>query len=173
MHRLSWGVTAPVLILQPAPLDLIVPVLRASSLDREARRQPMWTPESLSAEALAEQYPDGQAYAGRLEGEVVAAMILLPTDPHFWPGDPPGEALYLHKLAVHPQWQGRGLARQMLDGAVRLTQHRGRPWLRLDTAAERPALRALYEDYGFRLMREGQMQGWPAAWYELNVSARP
>jgi len=159
----------PLLDIQPTTFARVVPVLRASAFDRQQRQQPMWTQDDLSAETLAKQYPDGQAYAGQVGGETAAVMLLLPTDPHFWPTDPPGEALYLHKLAVHPQWQGQGLARQMLDEAARLTRERGRPWLRLDTAAERPALRAIYEGHGFRLVHEGQMQGWPAAWYELKV----
>ena len=96
-------------------------------------------------------------------------MILVQSDPHFWPDDPAGEALYLHKLAVHPGWQGRGPGAQMIAAATVETQAAGRPWLRLDTAAERPKLRAVYEARGLVCVREESMDGWPAAWYELKV----
>ena len=133
----------------------------------------MWTQELLDPARLEAQYPDAQGYLGwlgyGLEDRPVAAMLLVPSDPGFWPIDPPGEALYLHKLAVHPDWQGLQLSAQMIEEAVRLTRAAGRPWLRLDTAAERPKLRTLYEALGFRLVREGEMAGWPAAWYELPV----
>jgi ribosomal protein S18 acetylase RimI-like enzyme len=44
-----------------------------------------------------------------------------------WPDDPPGEALYLHKLAVHPSAQGQGLAHTLLREAARVTALAGRP----------------------------------------------
>ena len=160
----------------PLPLDVctaalpdLCPVLQSSALSFERRGLPMWTQDSLTPERLNAQYPGGQGYQGWLKGQPVAAMILIQKDSHFWPDDPAGEALYLHKLAVHPGWQGRRLGAQMIAAAILETQAAGRPWLRLDTAAERPKLRAVYEVQGFQLVREGQMDGWPAAWYELKV----
>ena len=153
----------------PVALPELLPVLRASALSFEQRGLPMWTQDSLTPERLNAQYARGQGYLGWLEGQPVAGMILIQKDSHFWPDDPAGEALYLHKLAVHPGWQGHGLGAQMVAAAILKTRAAGRPWLRLDTAAERPKLRAVYEAQGFQLVREGQMDGWPAAWYELKV----
>jgi GNAT superfamily N-acetyltransferase len=162
-------VTLTELDVRPASLTDLTPVLRASSLAFEARGLPMWTQEALTPEQLHAQYPDSQGYLGWLQDRPVAAMILVQSDPVFWPGDPEGEALYLHKLAVHPDWQGQGLSTPMVQAAVQFTRAAGRPWLRLDTAAERPKLRAVYEGLGFRLVREGHLGSWPAAWYELKV----
>lgn len=94
--------TLSVLSIRPAPLANLTPVLRASSLAFEARGLPMWTPDLLDPARLEAQYAGAQGYLGWLEGQPVAAMLLVPSDPVFWPADPPGEALYLHKLAVHP-----------------------------------------------------------------------
>lgn len=169
LHGLWWGVTPLLLDVRPAALPDLSPVLRASALSFEQRGLPMWTQDSLTPERLNAQYARGQGYLGCLESQPVAAMILIQKDSHFWPDDPAGEALYLHKLAVHPGWQGRGLGAQMIAAAILETRTTGRPWLRLDTAAERPKLRAVYEAQGFQLVREGQMDGWPIAWYELKV----
>ncbi len=159
----------PTLDVRPAALPDLCPVLRASALSFERRGLPMWTQDSLTLERLSAQYPGRQGYLGWLESQCVAAMILVPSDPHFWPDDPAGEALYLHKLAVHPGWQGHGLGAQMIAAAIAETRAAGRPRLRLDTAAERPKLRAIYEARGFVCVREGSMDVWPAAWYELKI----
>ena len=164
--------TLPAPDVRPAALPDLCPVLRASALSFEQRGLPMWTQDSMTPERLNAQYARGQGYMGWLEGQPVAAMILIESDPHFWPDDAGGEALYLHKLAVHPGWQGHGLGKQMVAAAILETRAAGRPWLRLDTAAECPKLRAIYEAQGFQLVREGQMDGWPAAWYELKVLPR-
>ena len=161
--------TSPTLDVRPAALPDLCSVLRASALSFEQRGLPMWTQDSLSPERLERQYSGGQGYLGWLAHQPVAAMILLPGDPTFWPEDPAGEALYLHKLAVHPGWRARGLGAHMIAAAILETRAAERPWLRLDTAAERPKLRAIYEARGFVCVREGSMDGWPAAWYELKV----
>ena len=126
------------------------------------------------ADHRAAEHPvsGAQSRLGTLNDQAVAAILLVPGDPQFWPDDPPGEALYLHKLAVHPGRQGRGLSTPMIRAAVQATRAAERPWLRLDTDAERPKLRSLYERQGFLLVREGHMDGWPAAWYELRVEER-
>ena len=161
--------TPPALEVRPAELPDLVPILQASARACEERGQPMWPQEALTAAHLGRQYPGAQGFLGWLDGNPAAAMLLVPTDPVFWPDDPAGEALYLHKLAVHPGWQGRELSTEMIAAAAEQARTRGRQWLRLDTAAERPKLRALYERVGFVLLRDGGVDGWPAAWYELKV----
>ena len=159
--------------IRAASFSELLPVLRASAQAQEERGLPMWPQEALTAERLQRQYPGGQGYVGTQGGPAVAAMILVATDPHFWPHDPHGEALYLHKLAVHPDWQGAGLGSLMVEAAAEQARAAGVLWLRLDTAADRPKLRAIYEALGFMLVREGRMDGWPAAWYGLNLAATP
>ncbi len=129
----------------------------------------MWAVDSLTPERLERQYPAAKGYLGWMCDRAVATMILIGRDDEFWPDVPDGEALYLHKLTVHPDWQGRQLRTQMVRAATDYVRAAGRTWLRLDTAADRPRLRAIYERQGFRLVREGSMDGWPAAWYELKV----
>jgi GNAT superfamily N-acetyltransferase len=157
------------LAVRPAPLPALLPIMRASAQHCIDQGRPMWPVDSLTTERLQQQYPASQGYLGCIDGQAVATMILIERDDDFWPGDPDGEALYLHKLTVHPDWQGRELSAQMVQAATSYTRAARRPWLRLDTAADRPKLRAIYERQGFRLVREGHTGGWPAAWYELKV----
>jgi GNAT superfamily N-acetyltransferase len=157
------------LAVRPAPLSTLLPIMVATAQHCIEQNRPMWPVDSLTIERLERQYPAAQGYLGCMDAQVVATMILMGRDAEFWPDDSDGEALYLHKLTVHPAWQGQQLSAQMVQAATGYTRAAGRPWLRLDTAADRPKLRAIYERQGFRLVREGHMFGWPAAWYELSV----
>lgn len=158
-----------ILSVRPASLSDLLPVLHATAQHCIGAGRPMWPVESLSTERLERQYPGAQGHLGWLKRQAVATMILMDRDHDFWPGDPGGEALYLHKLTVHPDWQGQQLGAQMVRAAAGHARAAGRSWLRLDTAADRPKLRALYEKLGFVCVREGRVHDWPAAWYELDL----
>lgn len=145
-------------------------VLIASASALVERGEALWPPSSLRPERLLRQYPrEGWRVAWRA-GQAVGAYVLLDADPLFWPEAPHGEALYLHKLGVHPAAQGQGLAHRLLAEAVRETREAGRPFLRLDTAATRPKLRTLYEAAGFRGVDEREVGGFRVVRYELPLA---
>lgn len=148
-------------------------VLTASALDRAERGEELWPPASLSPERLGRHYPpQGWTVAWRGE-QALGCFVLLDDDPLFWPEAAPDEASYLHKLAVHPQAQGQGLAQVLLREAARQTAQRGRGLLRLDTAAARPRLRAVYERFGFRHVDDRLVRTWAVSRYELPLGRTP
>jgi GNAT superfamily N-acetyltransferase len=144
-------------------------VLIAAALHLKTRGEPLWPESSLTPGRLGRHYPPG-GWRVAWRGDVaLACLCLLDTDPLFWPDDPPDEALYLHKLAVHPDAQGQGLSALLLREAVLETLRRGRPWLKLDTATARPKLRAIYEDFGFQTVGQRDVKGFDVTLYRLPV----
>jgi ribosomal protein S18 acetylase RimI-like enzyme len=86
---------------------------------------------------------------GWIEGDVLLASMLVQTEDFtHWPDDRPGDALYLHKLAVHRSASGRGLGVAMVRFAEGIAHEREVPALRLDTAPDGP-LPAYYACLGF------------------------
>ena len=89
-------------------------------------------------------------------GAVIGGMVLNhDADPDYAqvPGWGPGadwpRLLLIHTLAVHPAYQGRGVARQLLAYAQTLARQAGMRALRLDVCVgNTPAIR-LYEQCGF------------------------
>ena len=144
-------------------------LLIAAALHLKTRGEPLWPENSLTPERLARHYPP-ECWRVAWRGDTpLACLCLLDADPLFWPDDTPDDALYLHKLAVHPDMQGQGLSDHMLRDAVRETRERGRRWLRLDTATARPKLRAIYEDFGFQHVGERTVGGFDVTLYQLRV----
>ena len=146
-------------------------VLQEAARALEQRGQPLWSQNELTPDALRKAYPDSEMYLGFYEGEAVAGMILLANDPLFWPDVQPGESLFIHKLAVVPKAQGQGMAAQMLAFALDRTLEQGKRYVRLDTAAERPKVRAFYEQHGFVHVGERKVEQFDAALYEKKVDA--
>ena len=160
------------LTVRPAAVEevaLCADILQAAARQLQERGAALWPPEALSAARLLLQYPPESFRLGWLGGQAVASMTLLDADSAFWPEAVPGEALYLHKLGVLPQVQGQKVSTGMLEAAVSETRERYCLFLRLDTAWERPKLRAIYERFGFRLSGRKTVHGFDVALYELGL----
>ena len=145
-------------------------VLQLAARALEERGQPLWLQSELTPDALQKAYPDAEMVLGYWDDEVVAGMVLVAEDLTFWPDTPAGESLFVHKLAVIPKAQGKGMAVQMLAFALDRAHERGKRYLRLDTAAERPKVRAFYEKCGFVYVGECSVGQFDAALYEQKVA---
>lgn len=156
-------------LARPDEFRLCSALLVGSARWASQNGMPIWPEERLTVDALTRQYLPDEFYLGWYGDEAVATMVLQRQDPLFWPDAPEGEALYLHKLAVSRAHAGQGLAQAMLRAAVEETRAAGRPFLRLDTAAEQPRLRAIYQDFGFQERGERDLSGFRAVLYELRV----
>ena len=113
-----------------------------------AKGEPLWGEPETSGEELARVARAGELVTGRMGTELCACMYLHNEDPVFWPEAAPGEALYIHRLAVARRFGGRGFSYALLDWAAHEARSTGRNFLRLD-CEPRPKLLALYRDAGF------------------------
>jgi GNAT superfamily N-acetyltransferase len=90
-------------------------------------------------------------------------------DDEFWPDDPGANAAYIHRLGVRAKYRGGGVSQRLMSWAVDEGRRLGRAVLRLDTDADRPRLRAVYERFGFRLHSYRQVGPYYVARYEYQL----
>jgi GNAT superfamily N-acetyltransferase len=134
----------------------------------EAKGEPLWTPEQVTAERLAKHAEAGELHIARRDGLAVGTFLLQWEDRFAWPDVPAGESAFVHKLAVIREAAGSGVATAMLDWATRRAAERGRKYLRLD-CAPRPKLCAFYERVGFRQHSEVQVGRYTLVRYEMQL----
>ena len=72
-------------------------------------------------------------------------------DPVHWPEDLPGDALYIHKLAVARCAAGQGWPARLIHAAAGVAAALPARFLRLDTAPREKLIR-VYREIGFRLV---------------------
>jgi GNAT superfamily N-acetyltransferase len=134
--------------------------------------QSLWDRDSLTPANVRPSPTDGTLYLAHLDGQPVGTFRLQFEDPLFWPDVPPGESLYLHKLAVRRSAAGRGLSRRLLDFAVAEARAAGRPYLRLD-CVHRPKLRAVYESAGFLFHSDRTVGRYAVRRYQRPTTSSP
>lgn len=97
---------------------------------------------------------DGPGGRNGEEGPVATLALDGHADPEFWtPGDDPGSALYVHKLAVARDHAGTGLGEALLDWAGLRVLALGKRWLRLDCSKDNPGLQGYYRGQRFAHLR--------------------
>ena len=58
----------------------------------------------------------------------------------------------ISNVAVHPDWQGQGIGRAMLEASVDFAQEHGSAWVILQARDDNRVARGLYESLGFRVV---------------------
>jgi len=133
----------------------------------------LWQPEQLTPEQTAPDVAAGNFFLAWSGPAAVGTMRLTPSDPRFWPDALPGEALYLHRLAVRRANAGGRVSSALLRWAVAHATAEGVAFLRLDCDRERPRLREVYERFGFSFHSERDMGTIVVARYQLRCTPTP
>lgn len=147
----------------------------ASSIAREAaewlmaKGEPLWEEEQFAQEVFVPHIAARELYFAKVNDAAVGIMILQWEDPLFWPDKPAGEARFIHRLGVRRKVAKQGVSHALLEFAKEETRRCGRRYLRLDTAADRPKLRAVYESNGFTFHSLQQVGRFLVARYELKL----
>jgi len=138
----------------PAVLALVrqvVPLMQASG-------NLQWTSDYPNAEIFAQDLAAAHLWVVELSGEVagVAALTRDAQDAEYaladW--DPAAPAVVVHRLAVAPAAQGRGVAQALLAQAEALARAWGYGRVRVDTNSENAATQRLFPKLGYRFAGE-------------------
>lgn len=128
-----------------------VSILREAALWSLHTGRPTWHVDTFSVAAYESAATAGELVLGYDHGDPVACMLLQRRDDLYWPNDPAGEALYVHKVAVRRTAAGKGWVGGLVCWAREDARRLGARYLRLDTL-NRPKLLALYGELGFRFV---------------------
>jgi len=129
----------------------------------------LWRLDDLTVEGIMHGVDAQCCWCLRIDGQPAAAMLLTWHDPIFWPHIPAGSCGYVHKLAVARDAHGLGLSRLMLSSAATICQRQGIRDLRLDCAADRPALARIYTSLGFTLVERRMHGAYDTAFYHRRL----
>lgn len=120
---------------------------------------PIWDPGDFGKAEYLHLAAKGELIGGFDEAGMAVCMLLQFADSIFWPDDHHGEAIYLHKIAVHRRAAGRGWPGAMIEYAVHRAYDEGAMSIRIDTVPI-PRMISLYQGLGFVLIdREARLFG--------------
>jgi ribosomal protein S18 acetylase RimI-like enzyme len=141
-------------------LEDIVSMYRKATrgLNRQGIEQ--WNEEYPTTEQLRKDIESGNMHLLMENGKIAASVVLdEQEDPEYkridW-ADDEGRWLVVHRLCVHPDWQGRGLSKRMIREIERFAKEKGYTSIRLDTMLKNEKAVNLYDSQGYE--RRGTMR---------------
>jgi GNAT superfamily N-acetyltransferase len=151
--------------------EVVSDILREAAQWLERAGMPLWREEHIGMAHIFDDVRAGIFFLAEYSGESAGTMKFQLEDPMFWPEMHEGEAAYVHRLAVRRRYAGMGVSTALLRWGVERTRVLGRPYLRLDCAAARDKLRAIYEGFGFRHHSYANVGAYYVARYEYEVTS--
>ena len=141
-------------------LPELIALYRAAIARMDEQNIPQWDEIYPSVEVLQADVSSGQMQVGRLNGKIAVAFLLEECskedyeDANWRYQDP--RFIVLHRLCVHPAFQGQGVARQTMDFLEQAVLNRGLHAIRLDAFSLNPSALKLYESRGYE--KAGEIQ---------------
>ena len=132
-----------------------------------------------------ENYPDlntiqtdihrGELFKYVLDDSIVGIVVLNESqDPEYnelnWITPVHSRNLVVHRLAVHPEHQGKGIARKLMDFAEKKAKHDGYDSIRLDTFSQNKRNQKFYDNRSYQRTGEVYLSyrdDFPYIGYEL------
>ncbi|MEG1701366.1 MAG: GNAT family N-acetyltransferase [Erysipelotrichaceae bacterium] len=111
-----------------------------------------WNVEDVLWENLAKTYQIDDFVIGRIKDKIISACSIVDVDLIYWPEVKQGTTLFLHKIAIHPDYRKAHLADQLLDYFKEQGRLKQMKDVRLDVREYKNKLRLFYERNGFKLL---------------------
>ncbi len=145
-----------------ADLPAIVTVVRAVVPLMQASGNFQWTLAYPNAEVFTTDIANGDLWVADVDGNVLALAAITTDQPDTYADaglDISETAIVVHRLAVHPDARGLGLAAKLLWQAEAIAKDRQIRALRIDTNTQNQATQALFPKVGYRLVGEISLPG--------------
>ncbi|MEZ2413602.1 GNAT family N-acetyltransferase [Muriicola sp. E247] len=113
-----------------------------------------WNDHYPSQEIFNNDIERGELFVKEIDGQIVGYICITTVmDEEYLPVKwlTPNEInIYVHRLAIHPDFQGKGYARQLMDKAEKMAREENYTSVRLDTFSKNERNQRFYEARGYK-----------------------
>nr|WP_299345746.1 GNAT family N-acetyltransferase [Allomuricauda sp.] len=144
-------------MIRPAKISEIPDILAITKACAEKMKNNgifQWNEHYPSKEAFIHDAERNELYVKTLEGKPIGAIVISThMDEEYIPIHwltSNGNSTYIHRVCVHPDYQGKGFAQEMMDFAEDFTKKNGFNSVRLDTFSQNKRNQQFYEQRGYQ-----------------------
>lgn len=140
---------------QPEHIDEIIAVTKACGRHLFENGIDQWD-ENYPDRSSIEKDIEAQSLFIYQEENIILGLVVLNEsqdeeyDQINWLTAENAKNLIVHRLAVHPSSQGKGIARKIMDHSEEYAQEKGYDSIRLDTFSQNPRNQKFYQNRGYK-----------------------
>ena len=127
----------------------IISVTKACANHMIANNIFQWNEEYPSQKAFENDIERNELYVLIIKNEIVGTLVITSViDDEYIPVKwltPSKNNIYVHRLSIHPDYQGKGFAQQLMDFAEKFAIENHYSSIRLDTFSKNPRNQKFYE----------------------------
>ena len=113
-----------------------------------------WNEHYPTEQAFLDDLKRNELYVNEHNGRIIGAIVISThMDEEYIPIKwltPNGNNTYIHRVCIHPEFQGKGFAQAMMDFAEDFSRSNGFDSVRLDTFSQNKRNQQFYEQRGYQ-----------------------
>lgn len=133
-------------------LETIYNLFESAIAYQQKNTYPVW--KGYDKAALTKDIEEGNQYKITIGADIAMLFSVCYSDPLIWGERESGDALYLHRIVVNPEFKGKKLFAMVLAWSIFHGRLNNLPLIRMDTWADNPIMINYYKSFGFRYVDE-------------------
>jgi len=133
-------------------LETIYNLFESAIAYQQKNTYPVW--KGYDKAALTKDIEEGNQYKITIGTDIAMLFSVCYSDPLIWGERESGDALYLHRIVVNPEFKGKKLFAMVLAWSIFHGRLNNLPLIRMDTWADNPIMINYYKSFGFRYVDE-------------------
>ena len=150
-------------------LTTVLDILLEAIVWLEQNNMALWNKDEVSPDLIRPDIEAGLFYIAFYEGVAAGVLKFQIEDLVFWADIPQEDSAFIHRLAVRRSFAGGKVSSALMQWAIEQSCKLGKSYLRLDCAADRSRLRAVYENFGFQYHSDKLVKPYFVARYEYKL----
>nr|WP_298792506.1 GNAT family N-acetyltransferase [uncultured Allomuricauda sp.] len=135
-------------------IDDIMTITRACANKMIQNGIYQWNEHYPTKSAFLKDLERKELYVKQYEGKVIGAIVISThMDDEYMPIEwltPNGNSTYIHRVCIHPDFQGMGYAQELMDYAEAYSRENNFKSVRLDTFSQNKRNQRFYEQRGYQ-----------------------
>lgn len=131
-------------------LQFIYELFEHSIQYQEKHGYPVW--KNYDKEAIVRDIENKNQYKAVVDGKTAIVFSVCYADKVIWRDFEKGDAVYLHRIVVNPEFKGQKLFGTIVNWCINHCRAKGLQYIRMDTWATNPTIISYYKGFGFRFV---------------------
>jgi len=156
---------------QPKDINKIFELYELATALQKSKGMVTWP--SFDPKLVKEEIEDKRQWKIIIDNKIACVWATTDNDPQIWKKKNEAPAIYIHRIATHPDFRGQNLVGAIVNWAKKYAHSNNKSYIRMDTVGENMGLINYYKKCGFDFLGLSKLEdtiGLPAHYHNATVS---